>query len=87
MIYNHETHPLHLDASQYRLHLDPHRSHGTCDVRLYQVPLPQKNPGGHLAYLVDHWVIDMPERRLTSHDSLAVLFVESMMQKRLPGLD
>lgn len=86
MIYDQRLTAFDGSATQYRLHLDMSRRTMTGAARLYQVPLPQNNPGGHLAYLVERWETDLWSRVHEDTDSALVELLEACAQRRLPGL-
>ena len=87
MIFNHSLTKLERRSVQYRLHLEPHYSEGTMGVILWQVPPPALNPGGHLAYLSDRQVCDLPVGRPATLTDVYGMVCEATMQVRLPGLD
>lgn len=87
MIYNHNITPLERRSVQYRLLLEPQYSERTMSISLWQVPPPVLNPGGHLAFIIDRQVLDLPFGRPSSLSDVYGMVNEATMQVRLPGLD
>lgn len=73
------------NAHRFKLVVDRHRS-STLFVMLYQVRRAQRGPY-EIHEQIDRWWADDPAGALVTRDSVQEILAESVLQRRVPGID
>lgn len=73
------------NAHRFKLVVDRHR-HSTLFVMLYQVHRGQRGPY-EVHEQIDRWWADDPAGARVTRDSVQEILAESVLQRRIPGID